>query len=268
MLGKKREYKILDAKKVNIPGYVMKYGISRSGIIYAIIREDGDEYWYNQNVIGLSISGDVLWKSSLKVGFPNELRISKEGKCYVSHSNSIVEIKEDGTHKETCSLDLDVGQEIGSFIILSKSFIFCIHGKGKPNAKIVKTDLKGAVAWETKIPVNKIDYEGVVESRADNNWKIEPKKAWPAENWLCLRGNEVIISKSTILVNYHEMPRSGIGKSYLLDLNSGRIKWDSKPAPFESVCCVGDGNFLIGHQGYGAFNTQLVNDNGEVIDSW
>lgn len=246
----------------------MKYGISKRGIIYAIIREEGNENWYNQTVIGLSINGDILWKSKLKVEYPNELRISEEGKCYVSFSNTIYEINENGTNEETFSLDLDGDQEIGSFVILNNSFVFSIHGKNEPNAKVIKTDLQGTLEWGTKIPVSGIDYEGVVEARADNNWKIEPKKAWPAENWLCLLGNEIIVSKNTILVNYHEMPRSGIGKTYLLDLNSGKIKWDSKPAPFESVSCIGDGTFLIGHQGYGAFDTQLVNDSGEIIDNW
>lgn len=268
MFWKKNKYKLLNTKKVNLPGYILKYGISKGGIIYALIREEGNENWYNQKVIGLSINGDILWNSKLKIKYPNELRISEEGNCYVSFSNTIHEISDNGTTQEVFSLKLDHDQEIGSFAILSNSFIFCIQGKNKPNAKVLKTDLRGTLQWETKIPVNGISNEGVVEARADNNWKIEQKKAWSAENWLCLLGNEIIVSKNTILVNYHEMPRSGIGKTYLLDLNSGRIKWDSKPAPFESVSCIGDGKFLIGHQGYGAFDTQLVNSDGEIIAKW
>lgn len=246
----------------------MKYAISKGGIIYAIIREEGNENWYNQKVIAFSINGDILWNSKLKIEYPNELRISKEGKCFVSFSNTIHEINEDGTTQETFSLNLDHDQEIGSFVILNNSFIFCIHGKNEPNAKVLKTDLKGMLEWETKIPVNGISHEGVVEARADNNWKIEQKKSWSAENWLCLLGDEIIVSKNTVLVNYHEMPRSGIGKTYLLDLNSGKIKWDSKPAPFESVSSIGDVDFLIGHHGYGAFDTQLINSNGDIIDKW
>lgn len=268
MVSNKNKYKIYSKESVSLPGYIMKYGINKKGRIYALIRKEGNKNWYNRALIGISKDGDVLWTSALKIEGPNELRIAKDGKCYVSFSKYIYSISEDGEIEETILIQLEADQEIGSFAILKDCFIICVQGKEGPNSIVIKTDLKGNLIWATKIPCKDISYEGIIEMRADNDWKAERKKGWCPRNWLCLTDNEIIVSNNTILVSYCEMPGSGIGKSYLLSADSGMIKWHSKPAPYESISCLGDGMFLIGSQGYGAFETQLINENGDLINQW
>ncbi|WP_422107858.1 hypothetical protein [Winogradskyella sp.] len=264
----KNKFKVKSIKKVDLSGYMVKYGITQEGILYAIIAKEGDQNRYYQELIGISVDGKILWHSALKIGYHSELRISKDGHCFIGFSNEIHKIDKNGTSETFITIAIDSDQEIGSFAILDDAFIICIHGKKRPNSKVLKVDLKGQIIWETPIPVNGISYEGVMEMRADNNWKAERKKDWSPENWLCLYNNEIIISDDSILVSYFEMPRSGIGKSYILDSKTGKIKWDSKPAPFESISCIGKGMFLLGHQGYGAFDTELISSEGELIDKW
>jgi hypothetical protein len=264
----KNKVLIKNKKKIALPGSITKYGISQDGVMFAIIRKEESNRRYNQELIGISITGEILWKSSIDIAYPSELRISSDGDCYVSYLNTIQRISKNGETEKTISIKLNPKQEIGSFVIANDFFIICVHGRGKPNASVLKTDLEGKAIWETLIPANDISYEGVVEMRADNDWKAKRKRDWSPENWLCLSGNEIIVSNNTILVNYFEMPRSGLGKSYILDRNSGELKWSSEPAPFESISCYDVDKYLIGYQGYGAFETKLVDSSGNLLNKW
>jgi hypothetical protein len=264
----KNKISIQAQKKIALPGAIIKYGINQEGLIFAIVRVVGKDQLATQQLIGISIGGQVEWESQIKLSYNSELRISNEGICYISTSNEIYSISKSGQLKQTISVKLDSNQSIGSFVILSNSIIVCVHGSAKPNAKVIKIDLKGNVLWESQIPSDGISYEGVKEIHADNNWKSETKKEWSPENWLCLYGNEIVVSKTSLIVSYFEMPRSGLGKSYILDLDSGKIKWASEPAPFESISCYDDDMYLIGHQGYGAFETKLVDSSGNLQNKW
>ncbi|WP_437954327.1 hypothetical protein WME76_22275 [Sorangium sp. So ce119] len=64
------------------------------------------------------------------------------------------------------------------------------------------------------------------------------------------------------------MPNTGMGCAYGLDLESGRLIWQTPCAPTTTVAIAAPGRFLIGHQGYGALDTHLYDGEGRQIQRW
>lgn len=100
------------------------------------------------------------------------------------------------------------------------------------------------------------------------NWEIKEMPAWKPESWLPYGDDQLIISSNRILASYQEMPKSGIGCRYILDLGTGRLLWKSKAAPIANAVALNNGFFLMGIQGYGAFETHLFDENKDEIMIW
>lgn len=269
MIWKKDRYKILEENKIQLSGLVSKYGLNKSGILFAILHPNKmDESWYNYRLAGISLEKGILWENKESDFQPNELRISDNGDAYISSGNEIRQISEDGQIQKSVTFKLETDQEIGSFVLIIDGFILTLQGKKNSNAKVQRVTFDGEIIWETPISTKDISYKGLVQMSAKNNWKAEEIPSWNPKSWNCLTDNEIIVSGENILVNYFEFPGSGIGMSFCLNIETGIIKWTTKPAPFESICGLNDGKFLIGHQGYGAFDTNLLNSDGEIVESW
>lgn len=269
MTWKKNKYKILEQNKIKLSGLISKYGLNNSGTLFAIIHPNKmDESWYHYRLIGISLDKGILWEHKESDFQPNELRISNNGNAYISSGNEIRQVSEDGQIQKSITFKLEPNQEIGSFILIKDGFILTLQGKKNSNAKVRRVTFDGEIIWESLISTKEISYKGLVQMSAKNNWKVEEIPSWNPKSWNCLINNEIIVSGENILVNYFEFPGSGIGMSFCLNLETGVMKWTTKPAPFESICGLNNGKFLIGHQGYGAFNTNLLNSNGEIIESW
>lgn len=269
MIWNKNKYKILDQNKIQLSGLVSKYGLNKSGTLFAILRPNKpDESWDNFRLAGISLDKGMLWEHKVSDFKPNELRISDDGDAYISYSNEIRQVSKEGKIQKSIILKIDSDQEIGSFILIKGGFIVTLQGKGKPNAKVQRINLDGEIIWESSISTKDISYKGLVQMSAKDDWKAKEMPPWNPKSWNCLINNEIIISEENVLVSYFEFPGSGIGLSFCLDIETGIIKWTTKPAPFESICGLTDGKFLIGHQGYGAFDTNLYSKDGEIIERW
>lgn len=270
MFWNKNKYKILNKLIFDLPGIITKYALNSNNFLFAIIRSKENEKYYEQFLYGISLKNGIVWKYDIQLSYPNELRVDNSGYAWIAHKNEIIKIDENGIVKHTINLVLNKKQQIGSFIILKEGFIVSIQAneQSKPDTKVVRINNSGEIIWDTPIMTNNISHSGVVEMKASNNWKIEKQKPWLPKNWLCLYDNAILLSSKNILVSFFEMPRSGIGKSYCLDLDTGIIKWTTKPAPYETIACYENGSFIIGHQGYGAFDTLLYNSNGDIINQW
>lgn len=264
----KAQPQIFSGKNLGLPGLICKYGMNAAGLIYAVLRPKETEKWKEQWVIGISLEHGILWQLTDLVGYPNELRIANNGNAYFSLADTIFEITPEGKVNQSINLKLEPHQEIGSFVLLDDGFLISIQGKKKPASVVMKTNPEGHTIWATNIPAGAIAYEGIVSMSVENNWEPRQSPAWTPQNWLCLDSNEILVSGHHALISYYEMPRSGIGISYQLDLITGKINWNTDPAPYQSICCFDDGSFLIGNQGYGAFESKLYDTNGVVTQQW
>jgi hypothetical protein len=269
LIWNKNKYKILDQKKIQLSGLVSKYGLNKSGVLYAIVHPNKmDESWYHYRLVGISLDEGILWELDSSDFKPNELRISDNGDAFISSSNEIRQVSEDGKIQKKIVFKTDLNQEVGSFVLLEDGFLITFQGKEKPNAKVQRTTIDGEIIWESPISAKNVSYKGLVQMSAKDNWKAKEMPPWNPKSWNCLIDNEIIISGENVLVNYFEFPGSGIGMSFCLNIKTGVIQWNTKPAPFESICGLNNGKFLIGHQGYGAFDTNLYSKDGEIIERW
>ena len=269
MLWRKNKYKVLQENHIDLPGLVVKYGINKSGLLYAILRPNQmDESWYDYWFVGISLEKGILWEYNDPDFRPDELRIDKAGDAYISDGSTILRISKDGEIKENITFKLDADQIIGSFVLLEDGFIISLQGKEKPNAKVIRTDFNGKIKWDCMISEDGIAYKGLVQMSAANNWQPEQMPAWTPRSWNPSKHDEIIISGENVLATFADFPGSGIGMAYCLNIHTGLIKWKTKPAPFESIAGLPGGRFLIGYQGYGAFESELYSSDGEIIDSW
>jgi|GEM_PF-5633347 len=259
--------KVSSEKVIQLPGRVHKFGANSEGFVYALlmIQQDKERHYH---LLGIAIAAGIQWQLAQEFNRRSELRIANSGEVWVSSGSTILNISPTGEIISTLEFELDDNQQIGSFVLMEDGFLVCVEGKMEPNSKVLRADASGAIQWETQIPAGKIAYEGIIQMTAEKNWKPEQMPDWNLVNWITLDDNEIFVSKGTALVSYVEMPRSGIGISYCLDVETGQTKWVTPPSSHESIACIGNGLYLIGQQGYGAFETKLWSRTGEVMDKW
>jgi hypothetical protein len=101
-----------------------------------------------------------------------------------------------------------------------------------------------------------------------DDFTIKPAQPWIPQQWNSVRG-DLLISSDRVLATFAEMPRSGIGVCYGIDLDTGEIVYQTRPAPYcEMAAGLEPGSFFVGVQGYGAFETWLVDRSGVVRAAW
>jgi hypothetical protein len=64
------------------------------------------------------------------------------------------------------------------------------------------------------------------------------------------------------------MPSSGIGFGYAVSLTDGALRFTTRTGPLSEVAAIGGGAFLVGYQGYGAFETLRYDRDGRVAERW
>jgi hypothetical protein len=263
MFWNRKKFKIKKEIKHLLPGQISKYALTKNGLIFAIIssRLDGKK---QNNLCGISIKKGILWRNKINLPFVNDLRIDKKGNAWICFYNQLAQIDDSGNVLNIIKLKLGKKQKINSFVILEESIITSINTDYycKPNATLMRVDISGNLLWETKIIPNKVSYSGVVSMSAASNWEVEELEPWEPRDWLT--GN-ILVLNNKLLINFWSS--SGIGICYCLNIKTGEILWQTKPGPFSSIACI-ENKFIIGRQGYGAFNTDLYDENGQIIDKW
>jgi hypothetical protein len=84
--------------------------------------------------------------------------------------------------------------------------------------------------------------------------------------WIC-GDPPLVISGDRLLARFFDVS-SGIGVAYGLDLATGAHLFTTPPHPTGQVASLGDGRFLIGAQGYGAFETWQLERDGAISRRW
>lgn len=187
--------------------------------------------------------------------------------------HGVVAFALDGTQIHEFELGLRRRERIGAIARLDNALFLSIY-RTKPDEKIgmsprvVRTSLDGKIAWSTMLPVDKVAYKGCVHMGVVTGWEVQQMPPWHPRSWLPFGSDQLLVSGSRLLASFQEMPRSGIGCRYVLDTESGHLIWKSQATPIAEALALDNGRFLIGDQGYGAFETHHYEDNAEPLRKW
>lgn len=175
-------------------------------------------------------------------------------------------VKLDGTRISLPAFD---GLRPRRFCPLASGAIVAIDDLHRPDvAAVVRLDGQGTVMWRAPILPPAMLSGYVSEARATDNFTIKPARPWTPVQWNIV-GGDLLISSDRVLATFAEMPRSGIGICYGIDLDMGEIVYQTPPAPYGEIAPgLEPGSFLVGVQGYGAFETWLVDRCGVVCTTW
>jgi hypothetical protein len=158
---------------------------------------------------------------------------------------------------------------LSAFAPVADGFVFAWQHSGSTMRPPIleRVNLDGTVAWSVTLPVGAIGYEGVAQMRADEDWKPRPLDPWVPETWFST-SRQLSISGDAVLACFTEMPRSGIGLGYVVSLADGTLRFRTRTGPITEVASLGEGAFLVGYQGYGAFETLHYDRDGGTPDQW
>jgi hypothetical protein len=162
------------------------------------------------------------------------------------------------------------GMRLSAFAGVDDGFLFVWqHDVRTPMCPPIleRVSFDSTIRWSVTLPVEPIAYEGVVSMRADEGWKIRPMDPWMPKTWLST-SRTLAVSDDAALACFSEMPRSGIGLGYVVSLADGSLRFTTQTGPISQVAPIGGGAFLVGYQGYGAFETLWYDRDGSVPERW
>lgn len=138
--------------------------------------------------------------------------------------------------------------------------------KDRSAAGVARIDHQGHVIWMTRATPPATLSGFVSEARASEGWVLKTARPWTPGWWLIHDGH-LSVSGDRAFAVFHDS--SGLGLGYGLDLETGRLVFQTEPAPWSELCAAPEaGSFLAGVQGYGAFETRLIDRDGLVRTRW
>jgi hypothetical protein len=162
------------------------------------------------------------------------------------------------------------GMRLSAFGCVGDGFVFAwqhqINTPMRPPI-LERVNLDGTIRWSVALPVDTIGHKGVVQMSADEGWKPRPIDPWVPTTWFTT-SRELAVSGDTVLVCFSETPRTGIGVGYVVSLTDGALRFTTETGPISQVAPLGEGAFLVGYQGYDAFETLHYDRGGLVLDRW
>jgi hypothetical protein len=176
---------------------------------------------------------------------------------------------QDGARKGRVDLPVPKGMVAAAYTLIGDDLIVAYdHGHGRVCPPVVqRVGRDGVLGWSTTLPVGSVAFEGVVQMSADERWKARPMDPWLPKTWLSA-SDTLLVSGDAVLARFHEMPRSGIGFGYALSLADGTLRFTTKMGPLSEAATLGNGAFLVGYQGYGAFETLRYERDGRGSMRW
>jgi hypothetical protein len=252
----------VERRRIKLSGRALQVAADREVIHLVTVSENNDA-----QLEMISKDGDVCHRQELE-WWPCDLRVDCYGSVWLGGNHELVCCSATGEKLAALMVPEAGTQILGAFIVTRDGLIVCAHDpSGVACAPhISKIDLDGKLCWRTRIPVEPVAYSGVSELRADIGWRQCPP--WQPENWVADSETPLLMLDNQLYARFLEFPRSGIGKTYCIDLDSGRIEWATPPQPSGSIAVVDDTHLLIGSQGYDAFETSLYDRKGARTMTW
>ncbi len=151
------------------------------------------------------------------------------------------------------------GMRVGGVVLFERDFVVALEHdvdaltQASPGV-LMRLSYSGEPRWTTTLPM-------------DVGGPLEPEMR---DTWVCsyFMAGRLTISADAVLVVFNNMPRTGIGIGYVAALDRGTVRYCTRRGPIQEVAGLGGGQFLVGYQGYGEFETLRYGVRGEILDAW
>ncbi len=260
-------------KTIEAGGTVMALALAAPDQVYLLVRTEQGA----GRLLSLDLEGRPRGRLDLPVSsdYPSrvsrrQLRVAEDGSAWLGMGRTLTRIGAEGSVLGVVEVPSESDEDLGAFLLVPGGFVAALHkpASREVRGRVVHLDAGGGVVWSTILPAGTVAYAGVVEMGVDSGWQIRPKKPWRPRDWQPVwRGDPLLLSGDHLLARFFEV-RSGLGRTFCLDWANGRILWATEPRPETSVALVGPGRFLLGVQGYGAFDLYLYDRDGTVLQHW
>lgn len=234
-----------------------------------------------RRLVCLSPDGQPLWTKNLALG-PNPLRwpyyrwpvrVAGNGTIWVGYPEELRGFDARGEQVAAIPLKLHEAEQLGTFVVADDAVVVALGaqfmGKGKQDPRIgrlVCLSLEGKLLSSTELNPKALEFKGVHVMSAETVWQSRPHPPWQPEGWEPDGFDPLLVAGDYVLATYSESG-SGIARSYCV--RDGQVLWTTEPRPNGNSAIDGNGNFVIGTQGYGAFECEVRRPTtGEVLGSW
>jgi hypothetical protein len=135
------------------------------------------------------------------------------------------------------------GMEVVACLRVGDDMVFaCQHAGDAPVCEplLARVDVDGQPRWIETLHCDHIDFQRGAPYGSGGPWK--------PEEWVCgyLGSGTIELSGDVLFVHYAEMPRSGVGIGYAVDLADGHVRYTTGTSFHDHVTAMGDGAFLAG----------------------
>jgi outer membrane protein assembly factor BamB len=194
-------------------------------------------------------------------------RVAADGGIWVRDRPTLRGMTATGSPRPRVDLPHEDGERVGSFLVLSDGFLVAWAASAFGDARVARTDQRGVLHWSTRLPIPDLAYRDVVQMRRETGWHHEPLLPWKPRFFMPVGEGNLLVAGDRLLATFQD-PFSGLGVSYCLDLSTGDVVWTTPSHPTGERAVAGPGRFLIGAQGYGAFETYLYESDGSMSVQW
>lgn len=244
-----------------------------AGPIYVTsIAKDPGSGLTQTTLSAVDLPGQVRWRRSFsgRTGLPRAAdgagvwlaRHEPDGSAVLEQTGP------DGSPARTIEIGHEPGEKLSEVIVLPDGF--CTAWTSGPpylGARVDRRGADGGCVWSAAIPPERLAHDCIMEASADTGWRSRPKPPWRPNTFQLHHWEPLLFSGDRILASYRE-GKTGLGISYFLDAETGEIVKSTKPAPIGHKAISGDGEFLIGVQGYDEFGTVRYDRAGDEVTRW
>jgi outer membrane protein assembly factor BamB len=197
-------------------------------------------------------------------------RVAADGGVWVAGETVLEETRPDGEPGRRITLEsAHPERTIGAFVLLPDGLLVAWQSTAPDPApaRLERLDADGRRRWVTDLPAPDMAYAGIVEIGVASGWQPRPARSYRAETFYATRWEPLLVSGDRVLATFFEVS-GGLGVSYCVELATGARLWSTVPRPAGDRAIAGDGRFLVGEQGYGAFAMRLLDGDGAVAAEW
>ncbi|MFE7096321.1 hypothetical protein [Streptomyces erythrochromogenes] len=233
-------------------------------------------------VSSVDLSGRVLWEKAYPgTGRPRS-RLSPSGTLWLARptdggGRALEGVLPDGSVDRTVTLPCRAGEEVAAFVVLGDGFCVSWAGAarmllapgGQPARvpRVARYGRDGQCLWSTPIDLGPVSHPGMLEMNEETGWEVRTAAPRPPEWVEAARGEPLLVSGDRVAAGFAD-GRSGIGRTFFLNLVSGALISVTEPAPLRRSAIAGPGAFLVGALGYGACTTRRFGRDGTESARW
>ncbi|MFE5675763.1 hypothetical protein ACFQ7B_12710 [Streptomyces erythrochromogenes] len=233
-------------------------------------------------ISSVDLSGRVLWQRACPgTGRPRS-RLSPSGTLWLARptdggGRALEGVLPDGSVDRTVTLPCRAGEEVAAFVVLGDGF--CVSWAGaapmllapgvQPSRvpRVARYDRGGQCLWSTPIELGPVSHPGMLEMNEETGWEARTAAPRPPAWVEASPWEPLLVSGDRVAAGFAD-GRSGVGRTFFLDLVSGALMAVTDPVPARRNAIAGPGAFLVGALGYGTCATRRFGRDGTESARW